>query len=208
MIDWFGRVRRFLAMGMLAAVLLSGCGSTAGDLSASSSQLLEEETQEETMAQELQKQLMAILNLERSQEDRITSDAALEQAAAFFLDYVLQDPQAYLREEDPATLEDMLFENTYAFVYDGELSATEVGKRMLDILKDLEAGNIDQETFYRNLQSIAVAYGKGEKGAVWLMLALYPAEEQATDPDESEDENQNAGGTDGTGAGQEGEGET
>ena len=143
MVHWMGRTRRILAMGMLAAALLGGCGSTGGGLPASSIQILEGEAEEETMAQELQKQIVAVLNVKRPLDKRMTSDAALEQAASFFLDYLLQDPNIDLSKmQNPTNLGGMLTDkDNYAFVYDGELSAVQVGRKVLDKLEELDERN-------------------------------------------------------------------
>lgn len=184
MVHWMGRTRRILAMGMLAAALLGGCGSTGGGLPASSIQILEGEAEEETMAQELQKQIVAVLNVKRPLDKRMTSDAALEQAASFFLDYLLQDPNIDLSKvQNPTNLGGMLTDkNNYAFVYDGELSAVQVGKKVLDKLKELA---LDQYLKYKNVESIAVVYGEQAGKSLWLVLVHYPVDEIGTG---SEDE--------------------
>lgn len=169
-----GRMKRLLALGMAAVALLGGCGSSGGDPSSSSVPLSQEEDQEETMAQELQKQLIAILNLNRNEEETQVGDSdALETAVDFFLEYVLQDPQKYLTQgQDPSDLDGMLREkNTYAFVYDGSLPAVEVGRKILSDLEKLDDDTGTSGAVYGDLSSIAITYGEGEKGALWLVLA-------------------------------------
>lgn len=171
MVYWLGRTRRFWAMGMLAAVLLSGCGSTGGEPSASSILLTQEEVEEENAAQELQKQIIAIMNLDRDEDNQMGSSSALETAAAFFLSYVLQNPQAYLTEgTDYTDLDGMLPDSTYAFVYDGKLSAVEAGKAILDALQKLDSEGNGGAFSYSDPNSIAIVYGEGENGSVWLAL--------------------------------------
>ena len=184
MVHWMGRTRRILAMGMLAAALLGGCGSTGGGLPASSIQILEGEAEEETMAQELQKQIVAVLNVKRPLDERMTSDAALEQAASFFLDYLLQDPNIDLSKvQNPTNLGGMLTDkDNYAFVYDGELSAVQEGRKVLDKLKELAS---DHYLKYKNVESIAVVYGEQAGKSLWLVLVHYPVDETGTG---SEDE--------------------
>ena len=184
MVHWMGRTRRILAMGMLAAALLGGCGSTGGGLPASSIQILEGEAEEETMAQKLQKQIVAVLNVKRSLDERMTSDAALEQAASFFLDYLLQDPNIDLSKvQNPTNLGGMLTDkDNYAFVYDGELSAVQVGRKVLEKLEELAS---DQYLKYKNVESIAVVYGEQAGKSLWLVLVHYPVDETGTG---SEDE--------------------
>lgn len=171
MIDRIGRMKRMMAAGMLAAVLLGGCGAGPVDLSASSAAFEEEEEEEagqETEAQQLEKQLIAILNL--NAEEKVEADASLKQAADFFLTYVLQDPQAYCEIEQPVDLDGLLDnKNTIALVYDGQLSAVQAGKEVLTALNTVD----DPVLMYYRLKSIAVAFGEGEKGPVWLVLAQY-----------------------------------
>ena len=204
MVHWMGRTRRILAMGMLAAALLGGCGSTGGGLPASSIQILEGEAEEETMAQELQKQIVAVLNVKRPLDKRMTSDAALEQAASFFLDYLLQDPNIDLSKvQNPTNLGGMLTDkNNYAFVYDGELSAVQVGRKVLDKLEELAS---DQYLKYKNVESIAVVYGEQAGKSLWLVLVHYPVDETGTG---SEDEGASSQTTEDTDPEKTGDSET
>lgn len=204
MVHWMGRTRRILAMGMLAAALLGGCGSTGGGLPASSIQILEGEAEEETMAQELQKQIVAVLNVKRPLDKRMTSDAALEQAASFFLDYLLQDPNIDLSKmQNPTNLGGMLTDkDNYAFVYDGELSAVQVGRKVLDKLKELAS---DQYLRYKNVESIAVVYGEQAGKSLWLVLVHYPVDETGTG---SEDEGASSQTTEDTDPEKTGDSET
>lgn len=204
MVHWMGRTRRILAMGMLAAALLGGCGSTGGGLPASSIQILEGEAEEETMAQELQKQIVAVLNVKRPLDKRMTSDAALEQAASFFLDYLLQDPNIDLSKmQNPTNLGGMLTDkDNYAFVYDGELSAVQVGRKVLDKLKELAS---DHYLKYKNVESIAVVYGEQAGKSLWLVLVHYPVDETGTG---SEDEGASSQTTEDTDPEKTGDSET
>ena len=204
MVHWMGRTRRILAMGMLAAALLGGCGSTGGGLPASSIQILEGEAEEETMAQELQKQIVAVLNVKRPLDKRMTSDAALEQAASFFLDYLLQDPNIDLSKvQNPTNLGGMLTDkNNYAFVYDGELSAVQVGRKVLDKLEELAS---DQYLKYKKVESIAVVYGEQAGKSLWLVLVHYPVDETGTG---SEDEGASSQTTEDTDPEKTGDSET
>ena len=204
MVHWMGRTRRILAMGMLAAALLGGCGSTGGGLPASSIQILEGEAEEETMAQELQKQIVAVLNVKRPLDKRMTSDAALEQAASFFLDYLLQDPNIDLSKmQNPTNLGGMLTDkDNYAFVYDGELSAVQVGRKVLEKLEELAS---DQYLKYKNLESIAVVYGEQAGKSLWLVLVHYPVDETGTG---SEDEGASSQTTEDTDPEKTGDSET
>lgn len=204
MVHWMGRTRRILAIGMLAAALLGGCGSTGGGLPASSIQILEGEAEEETMAQELQKQIVAVLNVKRPLDKRMTSDAALEQAASFFLDYLLQDPNIDLSKmQNPTNLGGMLTDkDNYAFVYDGELSAVQVGRKVLDKLEELAS---DQYLKYKNVESIAVVYGEQAGKSLWLVLVHYPVDETGTG---SEDEGASSQTTEDTDPEKTGDSET
>ena len=204
MVHWMGRTRRILAIGMLAAALLGGCGSTGGGLPARSIQILEGEAEEETMAQELQKQIVAVLNVKRPLDKRMTSDAALEQAASFFLDYLLQDPNIDLpKVQNPTNLGGMLTDkDNYAFVYDGELSAVQVGRKVLDKLEELAS---DHYLKYKNVESIAVVYGEQAGKSLWLVLVHYPVDETGTG---SEDEGASSQTTEDTDPEKTGDSET
>lgn len=169
MVYRIGRVKRLMAAGMMAMALLSGCGSDAEEFSAVSvPPIVEEGTEKEDVAGELQKQLMAIINLDRSQNNQVASDSSLTTAAEFYLSYVIQNPQAYLTAgEEMAELQDLLPKNTYLFVYDGGLSAGQAGKEMLQDLQETAS----QLGKYMELNSIAVLYGEGDHGSAWLLLA-------------------------------------
>lgn len=182
-----GRAKRMVAIGMLAGVLLSGCSYGSSNLSSSFAPPVEDETtQEETTAQHLEKQLIAVLNLGR--DDKVTSDTALGQAASFFLEYVLQDPQTYVKAEQPVSLDGMLDNrNAIAFVYDGALSSVQAGEAFLSDLEEVGFGT-SVELKYQSLNQISVAYGEGEEGSVWLILGHYTAEESKADSDHALEE--------------------
>lgn len=176
MINRMGRMKRIWAAGILAAVLLSGCGSAQADLSASSVPPAEEEAAQETEAQQLEKQLIALINLGCKEGSEIASDASLDQVADFCLDYVLQNPQFYWRRKQPADLDGMLNrKDTIAFAYDGTLSAVQAGAAFLEDLESVDFSG-DVLMMYHQLKSISVVYGEGENGSVWLMLAFYSNE--------------------------------
>lgn len=170
MMNRIGRMKRMMAAGLLAAVLLSGCGSEPADLSASSPAFEEEEADQEAEAQQLEKQLISILNL--GLEEAVEEDASLNQTADFLLTYVLQDPQAYYEHAQPVDLDGLLDnKNTIALVYEGQLPAVQVGKEVLTALE--KEASVNLELKYYRLESIAVAFGEGEKGSAWLVLAKY-----------------------------------
>lgn len=203
MIYRIGGMKRVLAAAMLAAVLLGGCGST--DSPASSVPFVEDETPQESEAQHLEKQLIALLNLGSGEDSQIASDTSLGQAADFCLAYVLQDPQSYVETKQPVDLDGMLEQkDTFAFVYDGGLPAIQAGTAFLTDLANVDLGMGSGMEFH-HLKSISVAYGEGEKGPVWLILALYGMEEDdyqeetPAEEDPSQDDDQEAEETGETG---------
>lgn len=189
MIHRMGRMKRMLAVGMLAAILLSGCSCGTGNSSASSEPSVEDATEKETEAQQLEKQVIAILNL--SPDKDVGTDDSLDQAADFFLAYVLQNPQAYVACEQPINLDGMLDKkDTLAFVYDGQLPAVQAGAAVLTALAKVDSDmGMDLELMYHTLKSISIVHGEGEKGSVWLILAQYldTASGSITDEAPSED---------------------
>lgn len=176
-----GWMKQFLAAGLLAVIFLSGCNSAPA---ASSVDLVppEEEAQEETAAQQLEQQLIAMINLGQKEENQISSDPALEQTASFFLEYVLQDPGSYLDENhSPSAVETFLTgKDTYTLVYDGSLSAAQVGEKVLLALQEMEKTFSQQGFTYKVLKSIAVEYGEGDRGPAWVILVFYPTDRSST----------------------------
>lgn len=202
MIDRMGRIKGFLAAGMVAAVLLSGCGSTTTDPLASSEILDEDQTAQETEAQELEKQLIAILNLDRDEDSQVASDVSLSQAADFFLDYVLQDPQSYWEKEQPVDLDGLLDQKaTDAFVYDGSLPAVQVGTAFLAELKDTVSTGTSLA--YQQVKNLSVVYGEGEKGSAWVILVSYDFLGQINPPEQTPSEDETGESTGGSSTGED-----
>lgn len=151
-----------LAAGMLSMLLLSSCGSTAVPVG-NPTEPVPEEIQEEEKDQELAEYLLAMLSLKGQ---LVTADATLDSAAAFSMECVLLDPQAYLA--GTATLD--LPDYVHALLYDGSLLVPEVGRKVLDTLDQL---TIEELKRYRQLENLSVVYGQGEAGSAWLVLAYY-----------------------------------
>lgn len=194
MIYRIGRMKRMMAAAMLASVLLSGCGSAPVDPSASSAPPAEEETAQESEAQELEKQLIAILNLGNELGEPVESDSSLDQVADFCLACVLQNPQSYWDKEQPAELDGMPeLKDTVVFVYDGTMPATQAGTAFLTDVKKVNRDPNSELQFHR-LKNLAVVYGEGETGSVWLILAYYKSglqgggEENLTTEDTDKDQ--------------------
>ena len=185
MIYRIGRMKRMMAAAMLASVLLSGCGSAPVDPSASSAPPAEDETAQESEAQELEKQLIAILNLGNELGEPVESDSSLDQVADFCLACVLQNPQSYWDKEQPAELDGML-----------ELKDTAASQAGTAFLTDVKKVNSDpnSELQFHRLKNLAVVYGEGETGSVWLILAYYKSglqgggEENLTTEDTDKDQ--------------------
>ena len=93
-----------LLAGVLSMLFLGGCGYTM----VPNEYLLQsngtpsedqEEDEEETVLTEgtrLRNQMIAVLNLGRDLEDRISSSTSLDEAALLFLEIVLEDPETYI----------------------------------------------------------------------------------------------------------------
>lgn len=169
------RMKQYLILGLLVMMLLSSCSSVSNNPYADSEPPLEEEEEgeEEAAAQQLEQQLMAMLNLNSEESQPVSSDASLDQAAAFYLEYVLQNPEEYVTENSEDNYIQAFLEgrNIYVLAYDGNLPAVQVGEKVLIALQEIKE---DQpELIYKVLKSIAVAYGEGENGSAWVVLIFY-----------------------------------
>lgn len=165
--QWFAGV---LGTAVLAAALLSGCGSAApASFPEVPDTTVPDETEQELLGDKLEKQLLAILNLGRQEDEQVVSDDQLEAVADFYLEAALEDPQAYPADGQYRNVNGE--KNCYFLVYDGALPSIEAGDAIQASLKEL-----DQKAalYYGKLQNLEVAYGRNEDRAVWLVVAYYP----------------------------------
>ncbi|OUQ38482.1 hypothetical protein [Faecalibacterium sp. An122] len=173
-------------------LFLGGCGYTMVPneylLQLNGTPSEDQEGEEETVLTEgtrLRNQMIAVLNLGRDLENRISSSTSLDEAASLFLEIVLEDPETYIlstqqgnqnqeedQEEDQGDGQGggQEEEKAYLYVYDGDLSSGSVATLAL---KDITE---DEASITKNLlkmASISVTHGSGEKGSVWVILVEY-----------------------------------
>lgn len=169
-----------LLAGVLSMLFLGGCGYTMVPneylLQSNGTPSEDQEGEEETVLTEgtrLRNQMIAVLNLGRDLENRISSSTSLDEAASLFLEIVLEDPETYIlsTQQGNQNQEDGQDEKkAYLYVYDGDLSSGSVATLAL---KDITE---DEASITKNLlkmASISVTQGSGEKGSVWVILVEY-----------------------------------
>lgn len=162
-----------LLAGVLSMLFLGGCGYTMVPneylLQSNGTPSEDQEDEEETVLTEgtrLRNQMIAVLNLGRDLEDRISSSTSLDEAASLFLEIVLEDPETYILYTQQGNMK-RVGQNAYLYVYNGDLSSGSVATLAL---KDIEA-SITENLF--KMTSISVTHGNGKKGSVWVILVEY-----------------------------------
>lgn len=169
-----------LLAGVLSMLFLGGCGYTMVPneylLQSNETPLADQEDEEEAVLTEgdrLRNQMIAVLNLGRDLEDRISSSTSLDEAASLFLEIVLEDPETYIlytQQGNQNQGDGQDEKKVYLYVYDGDLSSGSVATLAL---KDITE---DEASITKNLlkmASISVTHGSGEKGSVWVILVEY-----------------------------------
>lgn len=169
-----------LLAGVLSMLFLGGCGYTMVPneylLQSNETPLADQEDEEEAVLTEgdrLRSQMIAVLNLGRDLEDRISSSTSLDEAASLFLEIVLEDPETYIlytQQGNQNQGDGQDEKKAYLYVYDGDLSSGSVATLAL---KDITE---DEASITKNLlkmASISVTQGSGEKGSVWVILVEY-----------------------------------
>ena len=169
-----------LLAGVLSMLFLGGCGYTMVPneylLQSNETPLADQEDEEETVLTEgtrLRNQMIAVLNLGRDLENRISSSTSLDEAASLFLEIVLEDPETYILSTQQGNQnqgDGQDEKKAYLYVYDGDLSSGSVATLAL---KDITE---DEASITKNLlkmASISVTHGSGEKGSVWVILVEY-----------------------------------
>lgn len=173
------------------SVMLGGCGYTMVPneylLQSNEETVVDQEEEEEvvlTGGEQLRNQLIAMLNLSRDADKHVSSSTALDEAVAFCMEVVLQNPQTYIFDTQNGiqSMKDALGEYAYLYVYDGTLAYGNVARQALeDIRKDEDeinesnasSGSSGGEKIYIQLANISAMYGEGDLGAVWVILAKY-----------------------------------
>lgn len=169
-----------LLAGVLSMLFLGGCGYTMVPneylLQSNGTPSEDQEDEEETVLTEgtrLRNQMIAVLNLGRDLENRISSSTSLDEAALLFLEIVLEDPETYIlytQQGNQNQGDGQDEKKAYLYVYDGDLSSGSVATLAL---KDITE---DEASITKNLlkmASISVTQGSGEKGSVWVILVEY-----------------------------------
>ena len=177
-----------LLAGVLSMLFLGGCGYTMVPneylLQSNGTPSEDQEGEEETVLTEgtrLRNQMIAVLNLGRDLENRISSSTSLDVAASLFLEIVLEDPETYIlstqqgnqnQEDDQGDGQGDGQDEKKAclYVYDGDLSSVSVATLALKDITEDEA-SITKNLF--KMASISVTHGSGEKGSVWVILVEY-----------------------------------
>lgn len=175
-------IRSILLAGLLGiALALAGCGYTLVStddllqLNAAPIEDLEGEPDEEvetdpTQEERLKNQLLSVLNLDP--ENAVSSSSSLDSAASFFMDLILESEKDLSAIQKQLNgLQTMQQGMTVAFVYDGQLSSAQVGRKVLTELPEEK----DKRGYPDDvpLSAISVSYGtKGERSA-WLILAQW-----------------------------------
>lgn len=165
-----------LLAGVLSMLFLGGCGYTMVPneylLQSNGTPSEDQEGEEETVLTEgtrLRNQMIAVLNLGRDLDKRISSSTALDEAASLFLEMILEDPETYILSTQQGDMNEV-GQNAYLYVYNGDLSSGSVATLAL---KDITE---DEASITKNLlkmASISVTHGSGEKGSVWVILVEY-----------------------------------
>lgn len=165
-----------LLAGVLSMLFLGGCGYTMVPneylLQSNETPLADQEDEEEAVLTEgdrLRNQMIAVLNLGRDLDKRISSSTALDEAASLFLEMILEDPETYILSTQQGDMNEV-GQNAYLYVYNGDLSSGSVATLAL---KDITE---DEASITKNLlkmASISVTQGSGEKGSVWVILVEY-----------------------------------
>ena len=169
-----------LLAGVLSMLFLGGCGYTMVPneylLQSNETPLADQEEDEEAVLTEgdrLRNQMIAVLNLGRDLDKRISSSTALDEAASLFLEMILEDPETYILSTQQGNQnqgDGQDEKKAYLYVYDGDLSSGSVATLAL---KDITE---DEASITKNLlkmASISVTHGSGEKGSVWVILVEY-----------------------------------
>ena len=201
-----GRRRKMVCLALLGVLLFSSCASspqgTAQTASADSS--AEEQTapgEDET----LRDQLISTLNLCQPQNRVVASDNLDEsESASFLAGIILENAALYAVSDGSRVLEDMLGDFAYAYLYDGSLSVTQVGRLALETLQgstqtsQADETNEDEESsapasrvrakksaslndiLSENVQrivSLSVVRAANENYSIWLLLVQAQNEE-------------------------------
>ena len=140
--------------------------------------------------------MISTLNLCQPQNRVVASDN-LDESASFLAGIILENAALYAVSDGSRVLEDMLGDFTYAYLYDGSLSVTQVGRLALETLQgstqtsQSDKTNEDEESsapasrvrakksaslndiLSENVQrivSLSVVRAENENYSIWLLL--------------------------------------
>ena len=199
-----GRRWKMVCLALLGVLLFSSCASSPQGTAQTASV---DSSSEEQIApgedETLRDQLISTLNLCQPQNRVVASDN-LDESASFLAGIILENAALYAVSDGSRVLEDMLGDFAYAYLYDGSLSVTQVGRLALETLQGStqtsQEGktNEDEESsapasrvrakksaslndiLSENVQrivSLSVVRAENENYSIWLLLVQAQDEE-------------------------------
>lgn len=199
-----GRRRKMVCLALLGVLLFSSCASSPqGTAQTASADSSAEEQIAPGEDETLRDQLISTLNLCQPQNRVVASDN-LDESASFLAGIILENAALYAVSDGSRVLEDMLGDFAYAYLYDGSLSVTQVGRLALETLQgstqtsQSDKTNEDEESsapasrvrakksaslndiLSENVQrivSLSVVRAENENYSIWLLLVQARDEE-------------------------------
>ena len=130
-----GRRWKMVCLALLGVLLFSSCASSPqGTVQTASADSSAEEQTAPGEDETLRDQLISTLNLCQPQ-NRIVASDSLDESASFLAGIILENAALYAVSDGSRVLEDMLGDFAYAYLYDGSLSVTQVGRLALETLQ-------------------------------------------------------------------------
>ena len=192
-----GRRWKMVCLALLGVLLFSSCASSPqGTVQTASADSSAKEQVAPGEDETLRDQLISTLNLCQPQNRVVASDS-LDESASFLAGIILENAALYAVSDGSRVLEDMLGDFAYAYLYDGSLSVTQVGRLALETLQgstqtsQSDKTNEDEESsapasrvrakknaslndiLSENVQrivSLSVVRAENENYSIWLLL--------------------------------------
>ena len=192
-----GRRWKMVCLALLGVLLFSSCASSPqGTVQTASADSSAKEQVAPGEDETLRDQLISTLNLCQPQNRVVASDS-LDESASFLAGIILENAALYAVSDGSRVLEDMLGDFAYAYLYDGSLSVTQVGRLALETLQgstqtsQADETNEDEESsapasrvrakksaslndiLSENVQrivSLSVVRAENENYSIWLLL--------------------------------------
>ena len=186
-----------VCLALLGVLLFSSCASSPqGTVQTASADSSAKEQVAPGEDETLRDQLISTLNLCQPQNHVVASDS-LDESASFLAGIILENAALYAVSDGSRVLEDMLGDFAYAYLYDGSLSVTQVGRLALETLQgstqtsQADETNEDEESsapasrvrakksaslndiLSENVQrivSLSVVRAENENYSIWLLL--------------------------------------